>query len=152
MGINEGIRLNFGDGHGSCHESGSEHHFPSTYQISFNFNIVTPMASTSTPVWSCVMIFYAPTAPRRHMLSFLHQWHFTPLVIINNTCPLRFVNMSDSFYKKMKNSMKELALWEGIWICYIYRNHEGVVLFCDTTREVGIIYPTIKEELMKVKE
>ena len=112
--------------------------------------------STLSPQWPrldlALRLSMPLAAPRRHMLFVLHQWHFTPLVIINNTCPLRFVNMSDSFYKKMKNSMKELALWEGIWICYIYRNDEGVVLFCDTTREVGIIYPTIKEELMKVKE
>ena len=48
--------------------------------------------------------------------------------------------------------MKEVALWEGIWIYCIYRNHDGGVLFCDAIREVGIIYPTIKDELMKVKE
>jgi len=55
------------------YESVSECHFPSTYQISCNSNTVTPMALINTPLWFCVVIYGAPTALGRHVLSVLHH-------------------------------------------------------------------------------
>ena len=53
QGLNERIRLNFGDVHGICHDSRSERRFPK----------------------SCVMTFCASATPRRHMLSVLHHFN-----------------------------------------------------------------------------